>query len=301
MTTYLHAMADELTHTHAHSNSVLDGLLHSLEHAVKDTLIALPLLFLAYLLMEFLEHKASGKMEGALKKIGPVGPLIGAPLGCIPQCGFSTSASNLYTAGLITEGTLISVFLATSDEAFVVLLSAPNAFFEILKLLVTKIIIGVFAGILVDLFLKSSHIRKINVEMCKDCGCEEESGILKPAVKHTLKMLIFIFIINLLLGFAMELLGDEAISRMLLSNSIFQPFITALVGLIPNCAVSAVITKLYVAGHLSFGSAIAGLCSGAGIGLAVLFKANPIKRENIRITVTLYIIAVLSGLILMFI
>ena len=135
--------------------------------------------------------------------------------------------------------------------------------------------------------------------MCKDCGCEEEGGILKPALRHTLKMLIFIFAINLLLGFAMEMLGDDVISRMLLNNSILQPFVTALFGLIPNCAVSAVITKLYIAGHLSFGSAIAGLCSGAGIGLAVLFKANPIKRENIRILVFLYILASLSGLILM--
>ena len=281
MNTFLHAAGE----IHNHSHSVVDAIFHSLEHAIKDTLIILPLLFLAYLLMEFLEHKASGKMEKSLKRLGSVGPLIGAPLGCIPQCGFSATASNLYTAGLITEGTLISVFLATSDEAFVVLLSAPNAFWEILKLLVTKIIIGVIAGILLDIILKSSHIRKINVEMCKDCGCEEEKGILKPAIKHTLKMLLFIFIINLILGFAMEIMGDEAISKMLLNNSIFQPFITALVGLIPNCAVSAVITKLYIVGHLSFGSAVAGLCSGAGIGLAVLFKANPIKRENIRIII----------------
>lgn len=298
MNTFLHATL-ELEHHHSHS--VIDAIFHSLEHAFKDTLITLPLLFLAYLLMEFLEHKASGKMETSLKRLGSVGPLIGAPLGCIPQCGFSATASNLYTAGLITEGTLISVFLATSDEAFVVLLSAPNAFWEILKLLLTKVIIGIFAGILLDIILKASHVRKINVEMCKDCGCEEDNGILKPAIKHTLKMLLFIFVINLVLGFAMEILGDEAISKMLLNNSIFQPFITAIVGLIPNCAVSAVITKLYIAGHLSFGSTIAGLCSGAGIGLAVLFKANPIKRENIRIILTLFMVSVLSGMILTFI
>lgn len=291
--------ADAIGHAHAHSSSLLDGFLHSLEHAVYDTLITLPLLFLAYLLMEFLEHKASGKMESSLKRLGPVGPFIGAPLGCIPQCGFSASASNLYTAGLITEGTLISVFLATSDEAFVVLLSAPNAFWEIFNLLLTKIAIGIFAGIVIDIILRSAHIKKIPVEMCKDCGCEEEESILKPAIKHTAKMLLFIFIINLALGFAMEILGDEAISKLLLNNSFFQPFITALLGLIPNCAVSAIITKLYIAGHLSFGATIAGLCSGAGIGLAVLFKSNPIKRENIRIVITLYLIAVLSGLLLM--
>lgn len=285
-------------HEHGHSAGVLDCFLHSLEHAVTDTLIAIPLLFLAYLLMEFLERRASDKMERTLKKIGSNGPFIGSLLGCVPQCGFSASASNLYTAGLITEGTLISVFLATSDEAFVVLLSTPNAFPEIIKLLITKIIIGFFAGFIIDIVLASMRIKKTPVEMCQDCGCEEEKSIWIPTLKHTAKMALFIFIINIGLGFAMEMLGEDMLSHILLSDSVLQPFVTALVGLIPNCAVSAVITKLYIAGHLSFGSAVAGLCTGAGIGLAVLFKANPVKKENFRIIGILYLVSALFGLLL---
>jgi hypothetical protein len=287
-----------IEHAHDHGGSVWESFLHALEHSLTDTLISIPLLFLAYLLMEFLERKASSKMELALKKIGPYGPLVGSALGSVPQCGFSASASNLYTAGLITEGTLIAVFLSTSDEALIMLLSAPNSAFEIIKLLCTKILLGILFGFVVDFILKSMRIKKTPVEMCQDCGCEETGGIFLPALKHTLKMALFILVINLLLGFGIELLGDERIGQLLLSDSFFQPFVSALVGLVPNCAVSALITKLYIAGHLSFGSAIAGLCSGAGIGLAVLFKANPVKKENFRIIAFLYISAVASGIVL---
>ena len=263
-----------------------------------DTLKILPLLFLAYLLMEWLEKKASAKMERALGKIGWAGPAVGSLLGCVPQCGFSGASANLYTAGIITEGTLIAVFLSTSDEAVVLLLSSMAPFSVIGKLILAKLIIGVLAGYLIDLKNKKFKIKKAPVEMCKDCGCDEEKGIFKPALKHTLKVGIFIFIVNLVLFNIAMLLGEDFIHKILLSGSFFQPFITGLVGLIPNCAVSAAITELYCEGALSFGSAVAGLCSGAGVGLAVLFKANPIKKENIRIVITLFIIAVTSGIIL---
>ncbi len=263
-----------------------------------DTLKILPLLFLAYLLMEWLEKKASAKMERALGKIGWAGPAVGSLLGCVPQCGFSGASANLYTAGIITEGTLIAVFLSTSDEAVVLLLSSMAPFSVIGKLILAKLIIGVLAGYLIDLKNKKFKIKKAPVEMCKDCGCDEEEGIFKPALKHTLKVGIFIFIVNLVLFNIAMLLGEDFIHKILLSGSFFQPFITGLVGLIPNCAVSAAITELYCEGALSFGSAVAGLCSGAGVGLAVLFKANPIKKENIRIVITLFIIAVTSGIIL---
>ncbi len=273
-------------------------LLHALEHAFFDTLIALPLLFLAYLLMELLERKASDKMEGALRKIGSCGPIAGSVLGCVPQCGFSTAGANLYSAGLITEGTLISVFLATSDEAVVLLFSSPDSMGEIGKLILTKIIIGIVAGFAIDLTYKALKIKKTPVDMCKDCGCEEEGSIWLPALKHTLKITLFIFIINFALGYSIELVGQQTINTVLLSGSFFQPFITALLGLIPNCAVSAAITELYTAGALSFGSAVAGLCSGAGVGLAVLFRTNPIKKENFRIIGLMYAISVISGVVL---
>ena len=263
-----------------------------------DTLKILPLLFLAYLLMELLEKKASKKMELTLGKIGKAGPLVGSLLGCVPQCGFSGASANLYAAGIITEGTLIAVFLATSDEALVLLFSSLSSFDVIGKLVVAKLIIGVFAGFLVDFINKKRKTQKVQVDMCRDCGCDEDEGIFKPALKHTLKVGIFVFIVNLVLFNIASILGEEFIHSILLSGSFFQPFITALVGLIPNCAVSAAITELYCDGALSFGSAVAGLCSGAGVGLAILFKANPVKKENFRIVIWLYVIAVISGIVL---
>ena len=263
-----------------------------------DTLKILPLLFIAYLIMEWLEKKASAKMERTLAKIGRGGPVIGSLLGCVPQCGFSGASANLFTAGIITEGTLVAVFLSTSDEAVVLLLSSMAPFAVIGKLILAKIIIGIIAGYSVDLINKKRKIKKVHVDMCRDCGCEESGGIFKPAIKHTVKVGLFIFIVNMVLFNVASLLGEEFINNILLSGSFFQPFITGLVGLIPNCAVSAAITELYVDGALSFGSAVAGLCSGAGVGLAVLFKANPIKKENLRIVATLYAVAVASGILL---
>lgn len=263
-----------------------------------DTLKILPLLFLAYLLMELLEKKASKKMERALGKIGKAGPLVGSLLGCVPQCGFSGASANLYAAGIITEGTLIAVFLATSDEALVLLFSSLSSFDVIGKLVLAKLVIGVLAGFLVDFINKKRKIQKVQVDMCRDCGCEEDEGIFKPALKHTLKVGIFVFIVNLVLFNIASILGEDFIHSILLSGSFFQPFITALVGLIPNCAVSAAITELYCEGALSFGSAVAGLCSGAGVGLAILFKSNPVKKENFRIVMWLYVIAVVSGIVL---
>jgi hypothetical protein len=272
--------------------------LHLLEHALLDSLKLLPFLFAAYLLMEALEHHSSQKMENALGKMGPFGPAVGAVLGCIPQCGFSASASNLYAAGIISQGTLLAVFLSTSDEAIPLLLANPDGGSAVLKLLIWKVIIAVVFGFLVDFFLKLFRFQKAPNDLCKDCGCDKEEGILKPALHHTIHIFIFIFVINFCLTGAIELLGEERISSLLLSGSIWQPFAAALIGLIPNCAASVMLTQLYLAGTLSFGSVIAGLSAGAGIGLAVLLKANRCRRENIQIILTLYGIAALTGFLL---
>lgn len=289
MTSFLHA--------EAHSSAL--SYFEPLWHGFLETLKAVPFLFLAYLLMEFIEHKASEKMEATLRKVGKGGPLLGSLLGCVPQCGFSATAANLYTAGIVTEGTLIAVFLATSDEAIPILIATPSAYGSIWKLLLSKIIIGVVIGFGIDIALKLLKIKKIAVDMCEDCGCEDEEGILKPAVIHTLKTTLFIFIINLIVGYVIHFIGMDNLDKLLLSGSYAQPFITALLGLIPNCAISSAITKLYIEGSLSFGAALAGLCSGAGVGVAVLLKANPIKKENIRIILTMYISSALIGFLLM--
>ena len=272
-------------------------LWHIFEHSLTDTLVALPFLFLAYLLMEAAERYSSDKMERTLGRIGKAGPLVGAALGCIPQCGFSASASNLYAAGLISRGTLLAVFLATSDEAIPLLLGASSGRGQILPLLIAKVVIGVLAGFSIDLWMKKWGKPRELHDLCEECGCEEEgAGILKPALWHTTHILLYIFLLNLGLGVAVHLIGEELLSAILLKGSVLQPFVAALVGLIPNCAVSVLLTQLYLEGTVSFGSLLAGLCSGAGLGLAVLIKMNRSKRENGQIILTLYLIAALCGL-----
>ncbi|MBO5312907.1 MAG: arsenic efflux protein [Clostridia bacterium] len=273
--------------------------LHPLWHGFLDTLKAIPFLFLAYFLMELIEHRASEKMERSLKKLGNGGPFLGSLLGCVPQCGFSSSASNLYTAGVVTEGTLIAIFLATSDEAIPILLANPQAYGSIWKLIASKIIIGIIIGFGVDIVLRLLKIQKVTVDMCRDCGCDEEEGALKPALIHTAKTSLFILIVNIIIGYAIHFIGEESLNSLLLSGNYAQPFITALVGLIPNCAISSAMTTLYINGSLSFGATLAGLCSGAGVGLAVLLKANPVKCENLRIILTLYVSSSLIGVLLM--
>ena len=284
---------------HAHARGTAFTYFEPLLHGLLETIKAIPFLFLAYLLMEFIEHKASEKMESTLGKVGKGGPFIGSLLGCIPQCGFSATAANLYTAGIVTEGTLIAVFLATSDEAIPILIATPSAYGSIWKLLVSKIIIGIVIGVGIDIALKLLKINKVSVDMCENCGCEEESGILKPALIHTLKTTLFFFIVNIVLEYAIFFIGMDNLNKLLLSGSYAQPFITALLGLIPNCAISTAITQLYIEGSLSFGAALSGLCSGAGVGIAILIKTNPIKKENLRIILTMYVSSALIGFFLM--
>ncbi len=267
--------------------------------ALLDTLKALPFLFGAYLLIEFLEHRAGGKLTETLRKLGVFGPIGGAVLGCVPQCGFSVSAANFYAGRLISPGTLIAVFLSTSDEAIPILLSRPEAGKAILPLLGVKLVSAAVFGTLTDLvcrrWLKPSPEEPFQ-SLCRDCGCHHHEGILRPALHHTGKVTAFLLAVNLILGAAMELIGEEAISRLLLSGSVFQPLLAALIGFIPNCAASVLLTELYLSGSLSFGAAVAGLCTGAGLGLLVLFRTNHRGKENLAISGALYAAAVLTGL-----
>ena len=268
--------------------------------ALIDTAKVIPFLLIAYLAMEFLEHKASEKMENTLGKIGKAGPLVGSALGIIPQCGFSATASNLYTAGVITEGTLLSIYLTTSDEALPILISTPSAHTSIWKILLCKVCVGIVAGFIIDFIYRRLKVTKVPVDQCENCGCNEEGGgIIKPAIIHTLKITIFVLIVNLGLGYAIGFLGHERLSEFMLNGSYAQPFITAFIGLVPNCAISVLLTELYVSGALSLGSCVAGLCSGAGIGLAVLLKTNKSKKENIRIIIILYSVSAIFGFLLM--
>lgn len=282
-------------------NSMFDIIMETLADSVK----MLPFLLVSYLIIEYIEHKNSSKIKNTLASSGKFGSIIGALFGCFPQCGFSVTASNLYAGRVITLGTLISVFIATSDESILVLLSHPGRSFDILKILVIKVILAIFFGIIIDLILRKitkneigspSLEKNIHEKMCSHCDCEH--GMIKSALKHTFSVFVFIVIVNLILHALISFIGEERLSSLLFSGSIFQPFIAALIGMIPNCASSVILTELYIAGTISFSSIIAGLSTGAGLGLAVLFKVNKNTKENLTILGLIYAIGVTSGIII---
>ena len=266
--------------------------------AVLDTLRTLPFLFAAFLVIESAEHYSNQFSSRVLARVGKAGPFLGAVLGCIPQCGFSVAAANLYSGGLITLGTLLAVFLSTSDEALLILLAHPGSGKVIGSLLIWKVMIGIGAGCLVDLLFRKRKEEKHIEEMCRNCGCSDTSGVLRPALLHTVRLGVYLLIFTFCLNLILELVGIEQLSRILGKNTPFQPFLAALLGLIPNCASSVLITELYLSGGLSFASAIAGLCAGAGVGAAVLFRSDHPVGENVKIVALLYGIAVVSGLLL---
>lgn len=288
-------------HLHGEGFDFLDTALHALIDSAK----MLPFLFIAFFLMEFLEHKAGDKLVDFLRKSGggrTGSAAVGALLGCVPQCGFSVVASNFYAGRIITAGTLIAVFLSTSDEAVPILLAHPDKAGMIWKLLVTKVIIAAVAGIAVDLVMKLLKIKTEDEhigDLCDEAGCGCGShGIWYSALKHTIGIAIFIIIVNLILSTVMGLVGEENVKHFLENMGIFQPVVAGFVGMIPNCAASVLITELYAEGAINFGTAIAGLCTGAGIGLAVLFRANKNIKENFVITCVVYAVGVLSGIVI---
>lgn len=273
-------------------------MIEVIEEALLDALKAFPFLFLAYLLIEYIEHYMNKVSLERLLKRKKTSVCAGALLGVVPQCGFSVTASNLYATGLISVGTLLAVFLATSDEAVPILLARPELWSDMGIILCLKVVIGLTAGLLVDYFWKNEHREPKFEKVCHHCHCEENHGIVKPALTHTVKMFLFILILNLILGILLEYCSETLISGLFLNGSIFQPFIAALFGLIPNCAPSVALTQLYVQQQISFGSLVAGLCSGAGLGIAVLFRINDDKRECVKILVILYGVAVAAGMVI---
>ena len=283
---------------------------------LKDTLIdgikLLPFLFIAYVIMEYLEHKTGEKTKKIIKQSGKFGPLLGGILGIFPQCGFSAAASNLYAGKLITCGTLIAIFLSTSDEMLPVLISENAPISLILQILAIKLVIGIIAGFIIDLVCqtyKKKHNKQEKQEMSEEIGhmCEyehchcEEGGVLKSSIKHTLNIFLFIVIITLALNIIIYFIGEENISNLILNMPIVGPVIAGIVGLIPNCAGSVIITQLYLSNVISFGSMIGGLLVGSGIGILVLFRVNKNLKENLKILATLYAIGVICGIVIDFI
>ena len=277
-------------------------IVHVLEHSFLDTLKLVPFLFLTYLLMEFIEHKTSDKVKNIIHKSGKAGPFIGGILGAFPQCGFSASAAGLYAGRVISLGTLIAIFLSTSDEMLPILISEAVDIKIILQVVGVKIVVGMVAGFIIDLV---SHLLKKTKEepwkihdMCEHGHCHCEKSIWKSALKHTLQIVLFILLVNLALNCVIEFVGEDSLSNLFFTKPVVGEIVAGLVGLIPNCASSVVITQLFLEGVIGYGAMMSGLLVGSGVGLLVLFRANESFKENIKILALLYVIGVGSGILL---
>ena len=278
---------------------------------IKDTLFdsikLLPFLFLAYLLMEYLEHKTGNKTKGIVKKSGKLGPLWGGIIGIFPQCGFSAAAANLYAGKIITMGTLIAVFLSTSDEMLPILISEAAPASLILKVLAIKLVVGIIAGFIIDLVIRATGKNKKEEteeavgHMCEHEHCDCEHGIFKSALKHTINIFIFITIITFAINTLIHFIGEETIEKAIAGVPVLGILVSSIFGLIPNCAGSVIITELYLSNLISFGSMIAGLLVGSGIGILVLFKSNKNIKENLTITGLLMLVGIIVGLIIDFV
>lgn len=274
---------------------------------VIDSVKLIPFLFLTYLVMEYLENKAADKMQNAVKKAGKLGPLFGGILGVVPQCGFSAAATSLYAGRVITLGTLIAIYLSTSDEMLPILISEKSiGTLTIIKILALKMVIGMIAGFLIDFFIRKSHHgagedKEEHIhELCEHdhCHCGKSSSIVGSAFIHTLKITGFILLVTFILNTALHMWGEENLRGLFLNKPVIGELIAGVVGLIPNCAASVVLTQLYVEGVLSFAACMSGLLVGAGVGVLVLFRTNRNVKENIKIVALLYGIGVVAGLLL---
>ncbi len=259
-----------------------------------DGLRLLPFLFLTYLAMECLEHWTGGKMQAVVRKSGKAGPAIGGILGVFPQCGFSAAAANLYAGRIVTVGTLTAVFLSTSDEMLPIMISENVGVSMIGKILLLKVLFAIAAGVLVDALLQRKEEPQIE-HLCERQHCHCERGIWWSAFNHTWKIFLYIILVSLVLNFVIALTGEETLAAVVLNKPALSLFVSALVGMIPNCASSVVLTQLYLGGVLGAGALMAGLLSGSGVGFLVLLRVNEDRMESLRIFGLLYVLGVAGG------
>ena len=270
--------------------------------ALVDSIKILPFLFITYLAMGFLEKVTSEKSKNLIKKADRIGPLWGSLIGVIPQCGFSAAASYFYIGRVITLGTLISIYMATSDEMLPILISEQVPLGVIIRILSAKVVIGMITGFAAELlfgWMVRHHKVPEGFSMDVDvsCACCATSVVI-DAVRRAVKVCAFIFVISLIIGTCINLIGEGALSSVFFSIPVLGEAVAGLVGLIPNCAASVVITQLYLDGIIGSGAMMSGLLVSAGVGLLVLFKENSRIKENLWITVLLYGASVLWGCII---
>lgn len=278
--------------------------------AALDSIKILPFLFLTYLVMEYVEHKMGEHSKDIIRRSGKFGPLFGALCGAFPQCGFSAAASNLYAGRIITMGTLLAIYLSTSDEMLPILISEHAPVSAMAKILGIKIVMGMAAGFLVDLiWARHQKIRayagkphadeEFHIDqICENENCQCSDGILKSAIKHTLHIFLFLLLISFLFNICIEMIGEESISNFILNKPVVGVLLSGIIGLIPNCAASVIITSLYLEGMMSFGAMMSGLLVGAGVGLIVLCRVNEDVKDNLKIIGLLYLCGVIGGILL---
>jgi len=293
MTTLLHAEAEGSDMLHSFYEEVL-------LHGLLDTLKIVPFLFLTYLIMEFIEHRASAKTRAFMERSGVFGPAVGGLLGAVPQCGFSTAASNFYTGRVITLGMLISIFLSTSDEMLPIMVSGRISAGAIFAILGYKAAVGIFVGFAVDIVLRLVRGKRehINIdEICENDNCHCERGIIFSALHHTLTVGAFVLIITFCINALVLFVGTERISAIMYDKPFISHIIAAIVGLIPNCAASVLLTDFCLEGFITAGTMLSGLFSGAGVGLLILFKVNKRIKENLAVVAILVLSGTLFGFI----
>lgn len=274
-------------------------MLDIIQETILDTLKLLPFLFIAFVLIELTEHKLNKKNKKTITKSKKYGPILGSLLGLIPQCGFSVMATNLYITRIISLGTLISIYLSTSDEMLPILISQNTNPSIIIKILLIKIIFAIIYGIIIDFIIsKRKKNEKENYQICDEEHCHCEHGILKPALKHTINITLFILVITFIINTLFTYVGEGFLSKIFLKDTIFGPFISSLIGLIPNCGASVILTELYLNNAINLSSLISGLLTGSGTALVVLFKGNKNIKENIFILLLIYLLGAISGIIL---
>ena len=294
----------------------MDFVLHVLEHSVLAPLELVPLLFATYLAMEAIEHSASAHVRTAVERSGKAGPVVGALLGALPQCGFSAMAATLYAGRVVTVGTLVAVVLSTSDEMVPVFLAHQEPLGRLAAIMGVKVAIGLVVGLVVDALLRAwhragdghVHIR----ELCEreHCHCDDDHdhdhdhghghvrwAIVRSALVHTVQVTLFILAVTFVFGLVIEYVGQDALGVLLANHPVRATFVAALVGLIPNCGASVAITELYLDGVLATGPMLAGLLASGGVGLLVLWRTNADARQNALVTVFVYLVAVAAGLL----
>lgn len=278
--------------------------------ALIDSAKMLPWLFVIYVAIELMEYRYGGLVRAKIAHANWFGPLLGALFGLLPQCGFSVVGAALYCQGLVSIGTLMAIFLATSDEAIPIIISQPASMQALVPLLICKVVVALIAGYCIDILFGNKRFVK---EPCghdhchgeqKGCCSHDVAGGLKKRdlifhpLRHTVTVFIFVFITSLALGMIIDHIGEESIGQFLLKGSLIQPFVTALIGLIPNCAASVIITQTFIEGGIGFGAAIAGLCTSGGLGLLVLFRESRKFSDVLRVIGILYVVSVVTGIII---